>query len=259
MLRLTGLYLALSTLAFGLLMDKLVFQASFAFGFNGTLDRRAALDRSASTSTPPGRYVVLMTAFFVLMGFALLALRAGVLGRVLIAMRDSPAACGTLGLDMRWFRVGLFALTAGMAGLAGGLFAGLRGTIGATDFQLLASLPLLLLAVVCGVTSVTGAALGGVALMLLPVLQSYQPGPRRPDVRGHRLRRRRARPRPQRPGQPVVRPWADGSDDGWRPRGRPWVDRTATLRPRPGRRTPQPRAEPDGPGGGAGPHVAAGG
>ena len=37
MLRLTGLYLALSTLAFGVLMDKLVFQADFAFGFNGTL------------------------------------------------------------------------------------------------------------------------------------------------------------------------------------------------------------------------------
>ncbi len=37
-LRLTGLYLALSTLAFGLLMDKMVFQSSFAFGFNGTLE-----------------------------------------------------------------------------------------------------------------------------------------------------------------------------------------------------------------------------
>ncbi|MDT5026786.1 MAG: branched-chain amino acid transport system permease protein livM [Micromonosporaceae bacterium] len=36
-LRLRGLYLALSTLAFGLLMDKLVFQAGFAFGFNGSL------------------------------------------------------------------------------------------------------------------------------------------------------------------------------------------------------------------------------
>ena len=46
-------------------------------------------------------------------------------------MRDSPAACGTLGLDMRWFRVGLFALSAGIAGLAGALFAGLRGTVGA--------------------------------------------------------------------------------------------------------------------------------
>jgi branched-chain amino acid transport system permease protein len=91
-------------------------------------------------------------------------------------MRDSPAACGTLGLDMRWFRVGLFGLSAGMAGLAGALFAGLRQTISATDFQLLSSLPLLLLAVVCGVTSVTGAAIGGIFFMLLPVLQSNHPG-----------------------------------------------------------------------------------
>ncbi|MBZ5738572.1 branched-chain amino acid ABC transporter permease [Nocardioides mangrovi] len=173
-LRLTGLYLALATLAFGVLMDKLVFQADFAFGYNGTLhaERLSVLGRSF-TST--GGYVLVMSVFFVLMAVVLLQLRRGVLGRLLIAMRDSPAACGTLGLDMRWFRVALFGLSAGMAGLAGGLFAGLRGTIGAADFQLFNSLPLLLLAVVCGVTSVTGAALGGVGLMLLPVLQSSRP------------------------------------------------------------------------------------
>lgn len=173
-LRLTGLYLALSTLAFGVLMDKLVFQADFAFGYNGTLraQRLSVLGREFSST---GGYVLVMTVFFVLMALSLLLLRRGVLGRLLIAMRDSPAACGTLGLDMRWFRVGLFGLSAGMAGLAGGLFAGLRGTIGAADFQLFNSLPLLLLAVVCGVTSVTGAAMGGVGLMLLPVLQSSRP------------------------------------------------------------------------------------
>ena len=173
-LRLTGLYLALSTLAFGVLMDKMVFQADFAFGYNGSLhaDRLSVLGHSFSST---GGYVLVMTVFFVLMALGLLLLRRGVLGRMLIAMRDSPAACGTLGLDMRWFRVGLFGLSAGMAGLAGGLFAGLRGTIGAADFQLFNSLPLLLLAVVCGVTSVTGAALGGVGLMLLPVLQSSRP------------------------------------------------------------------------------------
>lgn len=173
-LRLTGLYLALSTLAFGVLMDKLVFQADFAFGFNGTLTA-GRLSLLGTTVSSTGAYVLVMTAFFVLMGVGLLLLRRGVLGRLLIAMRDSPAACGTLGLDMRWFRVALFGLSAGMAGLAGGLFAGLRGTVGAADFQLFSSLPLLLLAVVCGVTSVTGAALGGVGLMLLPVLQSSRP------------------------------------------------------------------------------------
>lgn len=174
-LRLTGLYLALSTLAFAQLMDKLVFQADFAFQYNGTLqaDRPSILGLQVQDTAA---YVVLMTVFFVLMAVALLLLRRGPLGRVLLAMRDSQAACGTLGLNMRWFRVGLFAMSAGMAGLAGALFAGLRGTIGATDFQFFASLLLLLVAVVWGVTSVTGAALGGIFLMLLPVLQSANPG-----------------------------------------------------------------------------------
>ncbi|SDE16862.1 ABC transporter permease [Nocardioides lianchengensis] len=174
-LRLTGLYLALSTMAFAYLMDKMVFQAEFAFGFNGTLpaERMSVLGTSI-TST--GGYVMLMAVFFVLTALALLLLRRGPVGRLLIAMRDSPAACGTLGLDLRWFRVALFGLSAGMAGLAGALYAGLRQTIGAADFQFFNSLPLLLLAVVFGVTSVTGATLGGIGLMLLPVMQSDHPG-----------------------------------------------------------------------------------
>ena len=173
-LRLTGLYLALATLAFASIMDRMIFQADFAFGFNGTLTagRLSLLGRPIESTAG---YVFVMVVFFVLMAMGLLLLRRGVIGRMLIAMRDSPAACGTLGLDMRWFRVGLFALSAGMAGVAGALFAGLRGTIGAADFQFFNSLPLLLLAVVFGVTSVTGAALGGIALMLLPVMQSDNP------------------------------------------------------------------------------------
>ncbi len=173
-LRLTGLYLALATLAFAQVMDKLVFQAEWAFQFNGTLtaERMSLLGFRFSDT---GAYVVLMTLFFVGVSVALLALRRGSLGRLLIAMRDSQAACGTLGLNMRWFRVALFAMSAGIAGLAGGLFAGLRGTFGAADFQFFNSLLLLLIVVVCGVTTVTGAALGGVLLMLLPVLQSENP------------------------------------------------------------------------------------
>ncbi|HET7690779.1 MAG TPA: ABC transporter permease [Nocardioidaceae bacterium] len=173
-LRLTGLYLALATLAFAQLMDKLVFQSSKAFGYNGTLqaDRASILGIQVQDTSD---YVVLMTAFFVLVAIAVIAVRRGRLGRVLLAMRDSQAACGTLGLDLRWFRVGLFAASAGVAGLGGALFAGLRQTIGAQDFQFFQSLLLLLVAVVFGVTSVTGAALGGAFLMYLPVAQSSYP------------------------------------------------------------------------------------
>ena len=172
-LRLTGLYLALSTLAFGVIMDKVVFQDERAFGFNGALDAER-LSIFGRTIESTSGYVIAMAVFFVVVAIGVLVLRRGTVGRLLIAMRDSPAACGTLGLDMRWFRVGLFGLSAGIAGLAGALYAGLRGTIGAADFQFFNSLPLLLLAVVFGVTSVTGAALGGIGLMLLPVLRAEE-------------------------------------------------------------------------------------
>ncbi|CAN5391761.1 hypothetical protein BH09ACT12_BH09ACT12_20990 [soil metagenome] len=173
-LRLTGLYLALSTLAFGVLMDKVVFQNERAFGFGGALEAKR-LSFFGNTVETTQAYVMVMGVFFVIVAIGILLLRRGVLGRLLVAMRDSPAACGTLGLDLRWARVGLFGLSAGVAGLAGALFAGLRGTIGAADFQYFNSLPLLLLAVVFGITSVTGATLGGIGLMLLPVLSGSSP------------------------------------------------------------------------------------
>ncbi|HLY34050.1 MAG TPA: ABC transporter permease [Jatrophihabitantaceae bacterium] len=168
-LRLTGLYLALATLAFAQLMDKLVFQANFLFGFNGSLNaKRMTLFGLHFTSDRS--FVTLMGVVFVLLGMGLLALRRGSVGRLLIAMRDSPAACGTLGLNQRWFRVALFAASAGIAGLAGALYAGLRETVSQTDFVAFEGLLILALAVIAGVTSVTGAAIGGALFMLLPVL-----------------------------------------------------------------------------------------
>jgi branched-chain amino acid transport system permease protein len=177
-LRLTGLYLALATLAFGQLMDKLVFQANFMFGYNGSITAKRMSLFGITLGSPTGSsaaYVVLMAVVFTAVGLGILMLRRGPIGRLLIAMRDSQAACGTLGLNMRWFRVGLFSASAGIAGLAGALLAGLRGSVSALDFQTFSSLLVLLLAVVAGVTTITGAFLGGVMLMLLPVLQATFP------------------------------------------------------------------------------------
>jgi branched-chain amino acid transport system permease protein len=168
-IRLTGLYLALATLAFGQLMEKLVFQADWMFGYGATLKaQRVSLfgydfDNDAA-------YVFLVLAVFVLLGMLLLMLRRGAVGRLLIALRDSPAACGTLGLNQRWFRVAVFSASAGIAGLAGALLAGLQHFVSAQPFVTLQNLPLLLVAVVAGVTSISGAFFGGILLMLVQVI-----------------------------------------------------------------------------------------
>ncbi|MDX8053994.1 ABC transporter permease [Lentzea sp. BCCO 10_0798] len=167
-LRVSGLYLALATLGFAQLMDKLVLQSPIAFGVRGSL-QVPKLFGSATAQ------LLLAAAVFLLVGVGVLAVRRGRLGRRMIAVKDSSAACATLGLNVRWIRVWVFSLSAAIAGLAGGLFAQLRETVAASDFQLFNNLPLLLFAVIAGVTSVSGALLGGVLLMLLPVLQSGFP------------------------------------------------------------------------------------
>jgi len=173
-LRLTGLYLALSTLAFAELMDQVVFSANWAFQPGGTLTAKRASILGISFGDMAS-WVFLMLIGLLVVGMIVLALRRGPLGRVLIATRDSQAACGTLGLDLRWFRVGLFAASAGIAGFGGALYAGLRGTVGAQDFQYFQSIILLLAVGVFGFTSISGAWLGGLFMMYLPVAQSNHP------------------------------------------------------------------------------------
>ena len=73
-------------------------------------------------------------------------------------------------------RVAVFAASAAVAGLGGGLYAGLQNQVGSTNFQFFNSLPLLLIVVCAGVTSVSGALLGGMLLMALnsyPSTQAY--------------------------------------------------------------------------------------
>lgn len=168
-LRLTGLYLALATLAFAQLMEKLVFQADWMFGYGATLPaKRVSLFGYDFSDT--ASYVVLVLIVFVILGIGLLMLRRGPVGRLLVALRDSQAACATLGLDHRWFRIAVFSVSAGIAGLAGALLAGLQHFASADRFVTLQNLPLLLAAIVAGATSVTGAFVGGLLLMLVQVL-----------------------------------------------------------------------------------------
>lgn len=173
-LRLQGLYLALATMAFAVLMDYMFFANKNVFGSFGSkpVDRLAFFGLSFEDETP---YFLLMVATFAILGVVVLALRRGQFGRRVAAMRDSPAACATLGLSLTKTKLAVFTLSAAMAGIGGAMFGGLQGTAGPTDFIMFQSLPVLLMAVLGGITTVSGALIGGLLLALLPVLQGEGP------------------------------------------------------------------------------------
>jgi branched-chain amino acid transport system permease protein len=174
-LRLQGLYLALSTLAFAQAMTTLFFNNEAVFGFGGRLPvgRPSILGVSFEGDKA---FFLFTCAFFALAGIAVLALRRGPFGRRLVAMRDSPAACATLGLNLTFTKLAVFALSSALAGVAGVFYGGLRGQVGPTDFEMLQSLVLLLLVSISGIHTVTGALAGGITFGLFPTFQRWFPG-----------------------------------------------------------------------------------
>lgn len=174
-LRLQGLYLALATLAFGELMDNMFFANSHIFGLDGILRVGRPVIFGISFHSERAYLILLATAFGLISMF-LLALRRGPFGRLLSAMKDSPVACATLGLNLTATKLAVFTISAGLAGLAGALFGGLRTAAGSSDFQVFQSLPVLLLVVIGGISCVTGALIGGMLYgFLLPLLKDRVP------------------------------------------------------------------------------------
>ncbi|MCA1727011.1 MAG: ABC transporter permease [Actinobacteria bacterium] len=170
-LRLQGLYLALWTMAFALLVEKVFFDK--VLGLSSIPIRR--LEVFGMSFASDRAYVVLLAAMFGLVGMMVLAIRRGPFGRLLMAMRDSPVACATLGLSLTRTKLSVFMLSAAMAGLGGALYAGALGQVGSVEYLMLQSLPLLLLAVIGGITTVSGALIGGFTFALLPILQAHFP------------------------------------------------------------------------------------
>ncbi|WP_436796039.1 branched-chain amino acid ABC transporter permease [Actinospongicola halichondriae] len=171
-LRLQGLYLALGTAAFAVVMDQLFFnQNLFLPNGNRAVPR---VDLGPVSTDSDTAHLVFLGIVFCLVATLVVAIRGSEYGRRLLAMKSSPSACATLGVNLTSTKLSVFALSAGIAGLGGALYGAQLRSVGPTTFQFLQSLPIVLLAVIGGIGGVGGALFGGIvyalSFLILPEL-----------------------------------------------------------------------------------------
>jgi branched-chain amino acid transport system permease protein len=158
-LRLRGIYLALATFAFAVFLNEVVYRQSWAF--QGSSVRAETFDLFGWELETQSSLAVLLAVFGALGTIALVAIRRGPFGRRLQAMKDSPAACATLGIGLTRTKFEVFGLSAGMAGLAGALWLTFSTSLPQTDFEPTQNLIVLLMIVAAGVTMVSGSFVAG--------------------------------------------------------------------------------------------------
>ena len=158
--RVSGVFLALATLGFGILVEQVFYTRSYMFGGTtlGIADPRPDVSIGGwNMSTDKGFYYVLLI-ITVLVVIVMSAIGSGRLGRLLEAMADSPLALETQGATSSVLKVIVFCITAAMASLAGALTGMLYHYAVGDYFESFASLELVARghhhpgrAVVCGV------------------------------------------------------------------------------------------------------------
>ncbi len=183
-LRLRGLYLGLATFAFAVVVDVMVIRQAAPIDVNlfGWKFQLNFFTNGSLTVPRPNwfgidfvksqrNFLMLMTVLFVVIGIGLIALRRSAFGRMIVAMRDSPAACATLGLNIVQLKLAVFTLSSAIAGLGGLMWAAQqRNLTNQGTFQVFASLTLFMIAVVGGIGYVSGALLAGIFLSVLGVV-----------------------------------------------------------------------------------------
>lgn len=154
--RLSGIYLAMLTLALGQIAYAVCFQwVEVTGGDNGVV---GVWPSRWAASRPVYHYIVAACAIL-----GILALRRVVyapFGATLRAARDSEQRADAIGIDVRTHRWLAFTLAGGAAGLAGGLYAFSKGSIDPTLLAIPLSVDLLAMILLGGIQTVMGAVAG---------------------------------------------------------------------------------------------------
>ena len=167
-LRLRGDYLAIVTLGF-VQMVYLVLNGweSVTGGPNGILRIGRPILFDVVMKRPPHFYV-LTVALLILTVVAVRRLMQSQIGRAWMAIRDDAVAAAAMGIDVTRMKIMAFAFGAGIAGMAGVVFAAKYTFVSPESFNFQESVRVLSMVVLGGMGSLGGAILGAALLTLLP-------------------------------------------------------------------------------------------
>ena len=155
----------LATLAFGLLMDNLVF-ASERFANIGLGVDVARPSLFGIDFTNDVNFYYLLLVVFAALALVVANLRGSTTGKVMAAVRASERATTTIGVSVVHAKLVAFGLSAFIAGVGGGLLASFRYSASPTDFNALLGIVWLAVVVTWGVRSSIGALVAGIVFAI---------------------------------------------------------------------------------------------
>ncbi|MHB8718232.1 MAG: branched-chain amino acid ABC transporter permease [Candidatus Dormibacteria bacterium] len=165
-LRLRGLLLAVLTVAVAVLVDIFLLAPGTWDGFTNGSSGWTGIGFPSVFGKQLDSYTFYLVSFGIFLVAALLVwnLRSGKTGRVLRAIRDSEVAASTLGLNVAAWKLAAFALSAGLAGLAGALRAVADSGVAVSSqssYNFQYSVALVASVTVFGASSIFSAAVAG--------------------------------------------------------------------------------------------------
>jgi branched-chain amino acid transport system ATP-binding protein len=170
-LRLHGLQLAVISLAFALSVRYALVDPSYGGKY---VTRSLEFPSFFGFQVGPEGYYYLTLAVLGLVVLAVLGLRRGRFGRVLIAARDNEGAAKSAGVGVVRARLTAFAISGFIAALAGALFAYSQHTVSANEYTPNISIDTFLFAVIGGLGSVAGPLIGGLYALLIQSLSNHE-------------------------------------------------------------------------------------
>ena len=163
-LRLSGVYLAMATLAFGEVVRIALLNAESLTG--------GALGLNGIPQSTQWWHVALALALTLAL---LWRLRRSKVGRAFESIKEDETAAGLMGIDVASFKMLAFVLGAAIAGLAGALNAHLTFFISPGEYGFDRGVDILTMTVLGGTNSLTGPVVGAFILTLLPeMLRSFK-------------------------------------------------------------------------------------